>query len=325
MKVEGPKYYMKVNLLMMLSFLDSFTERSIDSFLGNVEHSQPNKCHYLSSGDGSYSTLNFADLPEKKDGMLRLIIISDTHERHTKMGNFPDGDIFVHCGDVLMTSRFSSVKAGVRKLLWFNEWIKDIPCKHKLVIGGNHDGVMEKIGKEAVQKILTNAIYLENSLIEIDQLKIWGTPYSTGKSGNKAFQSDKFKDSALYDAPTSGVDVLLTHGQCPEFEEKIPHLVHLWGHAHSSYGIRIPPMVLRESPVLGLSICAPIMDKYFRPAHLPVILDISNQPNDPRRSRSYWGDIWGSPAQTAEAAKLIKMKSVSPNFVPCNDRSVLPI
>lgn len=266
---------MKGNFLMMLSLLDMFTDNVIDKFLGNVEHSQPNFCHYLSAGDLTHTTLNYVDLPEKKSGMMRLIIVSDTHERHTKLNNFPDGDVFVHCGDILMTSRVSSIRAGVRKLYWFNEWLKEIPCKHKLVIAGNHDGVMEKIGKTAVQKILSSAIYLENSLVEIDQIKFWGTPYSSGKSINKAFQSEKFTMATIQSAPTSGVDILLTHGQCPELEERVPHSVHLWGHSHSSYGIRMPPEILKGKPILNLSICAPIMDKHFRPAHLPVVLDIN--------------------------------------------------
>ena len=266
---------MKGNFLMILSLLDLFADNAIDRFLGNVEHTQPNFCHYLSAGDQCHTTLNFADLPVKKSGTMRLIVVSDTHERHTKLHSFPAGDIFIHCGDILMTSRVLSVKAGIRKLYWFNEWMKDIPCKHKLIIAGNHDGIMEMIGKEAVQKILSNAVYLENSLIEIDQIKVWGTPYSSGKSINKAFQSDKFSTETVQNAPTSGVDILITHGQCPDLEEKVPHSVHLWGHSHSSYGIRMPPTILKGKPVLNLSICVPIMDKHFRPTHLPVVLDIS--------------------------------------------------
>jgi predicted phosphodiesterase len=259
--------------------LDLLSERAINVFLGNEEHSRPNSCHYLSVGDALHSILSYSNLPEKKTGMVRIIIISDTHERHTKLHNFPKGDILIHCGDVLMTSRLSSVMSGLRKLLWFNEWIKCVPCKHKIVIGGNHDGVMEKVGKIAVQSVLSNAIYLENDLIECEGLRIWGTPYSAGKSSNKAFQSEDFKTSTMQKAPLFEVDILLTHGHCPELEEKVPHTVHLWGHAHSSYGVRRPPMVLNGSTVRSLSICAPIMDKYFRPAHLPFVLDMPSKRN----------------------------------------------
>lgn len=254
--------------------LDLFSERAINIFLGNEDHSRPNSCHYLSAGDAFHSILNYSNLPEKKADMVRIIIISDTHERHTKLQNFPKGDILIHCGDILMTSRLSSVMSGLKKLLWFNEWIKSVPCKHKIVIGGNHDGVMEKIGKVAVQSVLSNAKYLENDLLECEGLKIWGTPYSAGKSSNKAFQSEDFKMSTMQRAPLFEVDILLTHGHCPELEEKVPHTVHLWGHAHSSYGVRRPPMILNGRAVRSLSICAPIMDKHFRPAHLPFVLDM---------------------------------------------------
>jgi hypothetical protein len=200
-------------LLVPMSFLfDIFSNRAINLFLGNEEHVQPNQCQYLSSPDADQTTVNFKDLPIKQPGTLRLIIVSDTHERHTKLGNIPIGDIFIHCGDILMTSGYSSNKSGLKKLYWFNEWIQSIPCTHKLVIAGNHDTVLEKIGKEAVQSILTNAIYLENCMIEIDQLMIWGTPSSSGKSGNTAFQSQTFTKKTLEEAPLAAVDILLSHG-----------------------------------------------------------------------------------------------------------------
>ena len=79
--------------------LDLFSERAINIFLGNEDHSRPNSCHYLSAGDAFHSILNYSNLPEKKADMVRIIIISDTHERHTKLQNFPKGDILIHCGD----------------------------------------------------------------------------------------------------------------------------------------------------------------------------------------------------------------------------------
>lgn len=34
-------------------------------------------------------------------------------------------------------------------------------------------------------------------------------------------------------------------------------------------------MEVRGLPVNSLSICTPIMDKFFKPTHLPVVLDIN--------------------------------------------------
>lgn len=258
-----------------MTVLDMVTERAIMIFLGDNDHVSPDLCHYLSVEDKYPSVLLLNKLPVKRAGMTRVIIVSDTHERHNKLRNFPDGDIFIHCGDILMTSRFSSVESGSRKLYWFNEWMKSIPCKHKVIIAGNHDCVIEKIGKRAVQTILSDAIYLENDLVVLNKLKIWGTPLSAGRSSNKAFQSEEFKKETMLQVPLTDIDILLTHGHCPELEQKVSHHVHLWGHAHNSYGIRRPPMTLKGKSVVSLSICAPIMDKYFRPSHLPVVLDLS--------------------------------------------------
>lgn len=262
------------DLLFMTSLLEHLSHRAINKFLGYENHDQPSTCRYMKYGEDDHIILNFQDLPEKIEGCTRLIIVSDTHERHQKITNIPVGDIFIHCGDVLMTSRFISVKSGIEKLCYFNEWINNIPCKHKLIIGGNHDNVMEMIGKDKVQSILSNAIYLENSIIEINDLTIYGTPLSSGSSGNTAFQSKTFKKNTIETLPDLHIDILLTHGHCAEVENKVSHSIHLFGHSHSSYGIRIPPEILKGHPVVSLQICVPIMNKYFRPAHLPIVLDI---------------------------------------------------
>ena len=129
------------------------------------------------------------------------------------------------------------------------------------------------LSKSPQQALLTNALYLENEPTQLGTLKLFASPLSSGKSGNKAFQSDRFETTALANAPDA-VDILLTHGHCPKLEGKVRHAVHVWGHNHNSYGVRRPPATLKGHPVRALSICAPIMDRKFNPAHLPVVLDV---------------------------------------------------
>ena len=206
---------------------------------------------------------------------LRFVVVSDTHDRHRGIGPVPECDVFVHCGDIFMTSRLFSRKISVKKLWRFNKWLETIPAKHKLIIAGNHDVHMQHLGKEKVQSILTNATYLENSPLTIDGLRIWGTPASSGSSPNKAFQSSDFLQRTLAEAP-SEVDVLITHGSCPEITDSVRHKVHLFGHNHNSYGIRYPGEynLSGQARVSALSICAPLMDGSYNLKHLPIVLDV---------------------------------------------------
>jgi len=50
----------------------------------------------------------------------------------------------------------------------FNEWLGKQPFKYKIVISGNHEVGFNKKGRAEVQKLLTNAVYLEDSGVEIE-------------------------------------------------------------------------------------------------------------------------------------------------------------
>lgn len=60
---------------------------------------------------------------------VRIVIVSDTHNGYPQL---PEGDIFIHCGD--MTSR-----GTLKEIDTVCGYIKSLPFKHKIVIAGNHD------------------------------------------------------------------------------------------------------------------------------------------------------------------------------------------
>ena len=71
----------------------------------------------------------------------------------------------------------------------FNDWLGTLNFKHKIVIAGNHDLTFDpvwyekkwkrfhhqKMDNEAIKKSLTNCTYLEDSSVEVDGIKIYGT------------------------------------------------------------------------------------------------------------------------------------------------------
>jgi len=96
---------------------------------------------------------------------VRIVCISDTHDQHAKL-SAPDGDLLIHTGD------FSAFGDTPIEIIDFNQWLGTLLHKYKVVIAGNHDRIFEQHPGVARQ-LLTNAIYLENSGVELAGLKLW--------------------------------------------------------------------------------------------------------------------------------------------------------
>jgi predicted phosphodiesterase len=251
------------NMLKTDFVLNSF----LSTFILDHNHRRPQSYLYVHYPSGESTIVLKEFLPEVPLNTIRIIVVGDTHDRHQGLSNLPPCDLFVHCGDVLMLGRYFSNANAKSKLKDFNEWLSTIPARKRIVIAGNHDHHFMSFGKDKIQEILTNCVYLENDGIEFQGLKIWGTPLSTGKSQNKAFQSKEFQKRTL-DACPSATDILITHGHHPEVQTKVKHKIHFCGHKHNSYGIQLTPS---EPPLL--SMCAPLHDGHFRFRHLPMIID----------------------------------------------------
>lgn len=105
--------------------------------------------------------------------------MSDTHG-YTPDANFPvpDGDIFIHAGDFSNNKDPKSLRSVVRE---FNTWLGKLPHLHKLVIAGNHEVTLSRpstiLEFKSLKHQLTNCIYLEDSGVEICNLRFWGTPW----------------------------------------------------------------------------------------------------------------------------------------------------
>jgi len=223
--------------------------------------------------------------PADNDKMLRICTVSDTHSRHYLFTNLPTSDIILHTGDIFMHSRMISTSKATHMLKEFNEWLGTLPAPHKIVIGGNHDNILEDLGVEAVQAILTNATYLCNSYTIIHGVTIWGTPLSHGRSGNAAFQSPEFEAATIeelkhFEASKQRIDILLTHGPCTLIgigEMAKPRIMHVSGHVHAHHGVRATH---RRDHADGTGrrqwyrVSAPIMDARYHPTQLPVVVDV---------------------------------------------------
>ena len=102
---------------------------------------------------------------------MKIVAISDTHCQHQQV-TVPPGDILIHAGD-FTNARLPSTEDTIT----FNRWLGELPHPHKIVIAGNHDTLFQKHPSVA-RELLTNATYVENESIQIDNLLIYGTPYT---------------------------------------------------------------------------------------------------------------------------------------------------
>ncbi len=135
--------------------------------------------------------------------------ISDTHGYHEQL-EIPSGiDMIIHSGDCSNNINPYFNQNEVRQ---FIEWYKEVPVKHKIYVAGNHDTSIEK--KLVTKKDFEDAgiIYLEDDVVEIEGLYIYGNPY-TPKYGNWAFMKTPEKLNRYWrEVRPIYTDILVTHG-----------------------------------------------------------------------------------------------------------------
>ncbi|WP_349292887.1 MULTISPECIES: metallophosphoesterase [unclassified Marinobacter] len=215
---------------------------------------------------------------------MRIVCISDTHSLHRQIPEIPDGDVLVHAGDSLGQGTLDNVED-------LNEWLGALPHRHKIVIAGNHDWAFQETPALA-REALTNAVYLEDSGIEIEGVRFWGSPW-TPTFMDWAFMLERGK--ALCDKWAlipDNTDVLITHGPpkgfgdeanlgfkcqsagCEQLLDRIQQLAlkaHIFGHIHEGYG----EYRLGNTRLVNASTCT----LRYQPCNAPVVLEISaNEP-----------------------------------------------
>ena len=155
---------------------------------------------------------------------LKILVTSDTH------GNLPKittpFDLLLICGDISPTHDHYYAY----QINWFQhqfaEWINTLPFKDEwskvVIIGGNHDFMMERINNEELKcfYITTNnrVVVLKNEEYDyeylsdegIKTLKIFGTPYCK-IFGSWAFMISNEKLATKYSFIPENCDILMSH------------------------------------------------------------------------------------------------------------------
>ena len=259
---------------------DAFFSIFLHFRLGNASR-HPHHCLYFNyssrqKGKLVGSVIALEAMQEPQGRAKRLCFISDTHERHNTV-EVPKCDILVHTGDILFCGRKQSLSTQIEKMRKFDAWMKaQGPSSQRIVVGGNHDKILELLSDKQMKEVMPNCVVLHNQKLTIDGLQFYGSPYSRGRSKNRAFQQEFIKDQLVNDLrDTTDIDVLLTHSSSIQ-PDKINCRVKVWawGHHHASWGAWWRADV--KSPYL--SVCASIMDPKYDPIQLPIVVDL--EPSD---------------------------------------------
>ena len=167
-------------------------------------------------------------------------------------GHYPElerGDLLILTGDFTANN---SVSAEIS----FFMWLKKQKYKKKILISGNHDNEMPKNHKES-----EDYIYLCDSGLEFEGLKIWGSPWSLWFDGINphctAFTGTEEDLDKKFSLIPYDIDILITHS--PPFGildltarskqnvgskallkqyDRIKPKLHLFSHIHEGWGYR---------------------------------------------------------------------------------------
>ena len=119
---------------------------------------------------------------------MKFTAISDLHGYLPK--DLPGGDVLCICGDIVPLDYQSDFTQSVAWFcLDFAPWADSQPYRKVVFIGGNHDFFLQELGEKnsptAVMKHLlpgphkgqSKLVYLCDNSIEIDGIRIYGTPW----------------------------------------------------------------------------------------------------------------------------------------------------
>jgi Icc-related predicted phosphoesterase len=186
--------------------------------------------------------------------MKKIWHFSDSHAYHDLLVIPEDVDIVIFSGDCSNPKDPYSNEPEVRD---FIDWYKNLPIKYKIFVPGNHDTSIER--GLVTSKDFTDAgiIYLENDYIDIDGIKIFGSPYTPTFGTGWAWNKSRNNLDQYWSKISEDVDILITHGPpksildasmhrdhflefcgCNSLKKhvlgRIKPKLHLFGHIHNS-------------------------------------------------------------------------------------------
>ena len=196
---------------------------------------------------------------------MKILQISDTHNRHRQLTNLPEADVIVHCGD------FADNGTG-EEVLDFLNWYIDLPYKYKIFVTGNHDLCLWDA--KDIEDLPENVFFLQDRGVTIEGVKFFGIAYNHSEC-----------------LIPEGTDIVITHeppimildesagihwGNVPLFKRimEVRPRYHLFGHAHESCG------TLKQDDIIFSN--GAILDDFYHISHQPKVFLIDTNTSTPK-------------------------------------------
>jgi predicted phosphohydrolase len=177
---------------------------------------------------------------------MRIVAVADTH-LFTDDIQIPDGDVFVHAGDMCRGGDLEELTDAAA-------WIMSLPHRHKVIVAGNHDWLFVHDPLLA-RALFAGAFYLQDDEVVIDGIRFYGSPWQP-EFNDWAFNLPRGPEIArVWAKIPRGLDVLITHGPpagigdrggygperagCEDLRVRVAEVaprVHMFGHIHQDGG-----------------------------------------------------------------------------------------
>ncbi len=196
---------------------------------------------------------------------MKILQISDTHNRHRQLTNLPEADVIVHCGDF-------ADNGTEEEVLDFLNWYIDLPYKYKIFVTGNHDLCLWDA--KDIEDLPENVFFLQDRGVTIEGVKFFGIAYNHSEC-----------------LIPEGTDIVITHeppimildesagihwGDVPLFKRimEVRPRYHLFGHAHESCG------TLKQDDIIFSN--GAILDDFYHISHQPKVFLIDTNTSTPK-------------------------------------------
>ena len=196
---------------------------------------------------------------------MKILQISDTHNRHRQLTNLPEADVIVHCGDF-------AANGTAEEVLDFLNWYIDLPYKYKIFVTGNHDLCLWDA--KDIEDLPENVFFLQDRGVTIEGVKFFGIAYNHSEC-----------------LIPEGTDIVITHeppimildesagthwGNFPLFKRiiEVRPRYHLFGHAHESCG------TLKQDDIIFSN--GAILDDFYHISHQPKVFLIDTNTSTPK-------------------------------------------
>lgn len=221
---------------------------------------------------------------------MRIVATSDTHKPFDA-DMIPDGDVFIHGGDLMYTG-YPDEWNGVL------ESLRALPHKRKILIPGNHDFHIqnyEGVARAELRRAGVELVGTSRPVVEVGGLKLLGLPYVTGIPGWAYNVEDEWYYAHLNEctAREGPFDIVVSHApmyavldaihpEAKEWRDQIhvgTHAANRWfnkleqkprvwinGHIHESYGRELGT----ETAFFNVAMC----DRDYEQTNKPMVIDL---------------------------------------------------